>query len=62
MTTKRRITALAAALALAGAGCGGDNDAIEGTETEPGGESPSVVDPAGNEPGSTSAVPEPDGG
>ena len=60
MSTKRRVSTLAVAAALAAAGCGGD-DAVEGTETQPGGQSPSLVDPAGNEPGSTSAVPEPDG-
>ena len=54
------MSTLAVAAALAVAGCGGD-DAVEGTETEPEGQSPGLVDPAGNEPGSTSAVPEPDG-
>ncbi len=54
------MSTLAVTAALAAAGCGGD-DAVEGTETEPEGQSPSLVDPAGNEPGSTSAVPEPDG-
>ena len=53
------MSTLAAAAALAAAGCGGD--AVEGTDTQPEGQSPSLVDPAGNEPGSTSAVPEPDG-
>ena len=60
MSTKRRFSTIAVAAALAAAGCGGD-DAIEGTESDPEGQSPSLVDPAGNEPGSTSGVPEPDG-
>ncbi len=55
------MSTLAVAAALAAAGCGGDDDAVQGTETEPEGQSPSLVDPAGNEPGSTTAVPEPDG-
>jgi hypothetical protein len=61
MSTRRRLSTLAVAAALAAAGCGGDDDAVQGTETEPEGQSPSLVDPAGNEPGSTTAVPEPDG-
>ena len=59
MSTKRRFSTIAVAAALAAAGCGGD--AVEGTESDPEGQSPSLVDPAGNEPGSTSGVPEPDG-
>ena len=59
MSTRHGLTTLAVAAALAAAGCGGSDDAIEGTETNPEGQSPSLVDPAGNDNQPSESTPTP---